>query len=525
MTPEFSVAWPARSRGADAPQASLSLQVQILDARDAVVAGLTADRPAGTAPAQASYRFPNALPAGTYRAMLRFFAEPNASGDVVAEAASETVLDASNAAFGPFVFTSNIASLTILPTSLLVGQERRLPIEARTNDGRIVALTEGSFRIDVLSGDAVELDGWTVRAVSKGEATVLARSGQVASAPRRIPVGEARWFEEIVGLPGALHVRPTAIAQGGELVYGVCDLPTGPVPFVWAAGAARALPLPAGFTAGAVTRWDATGLPGFVLDGAGRKRACVWRAEVPMVLATPLGAVEAVAETVAPGFVADESAVVGVATYPDGRRAIAVWRYATPDQPQVHELPEPLENLVIANAQNDFSLVFFLGGTSAGRDLTYQFDSDSIASAGTPWFLRNGWGRITGQGQGFGGMVGVLDGATWFDDSNRIVPAPPGSAEAILAGGARNVQWSAAGHARRSGSTRWEPYWVDGDAGALFLEDYLRGVGADLRGMTLEAVTAHAAEPALMVGTGRSPGSGQLRAWIARPPRQGGFSL
>lgn len=525
VTPQFVVAWPERSRNADAPPAALSLQAQILDHRDAVVANLTADRPGGTAPESVTYRFPSPLPSGTYRTLLRFYAAPGAGGDVVAEAVSEAVLDAANATFGPFTFSSTVASLTILETTLLVGQEKRLPIEARTSDGRIVALTEGSYRIDLLDGHALELDGWTVRAVSKGEGTVIARSGNVASAPRRIPVGEAHWFEEIVGLPGALNVRPTGIAQGAERVYGVCDLPSGPVPFVWEAGTARALPLPPGYAGGVVLRWDATGLPGYVLDGSGRKVACVWRGETPIVLATPSGAVEAVAETVAPGYEADESAVVGVATYPDGRKAVAVWRYAHPGHPEVHELPAPLENLAFASAVNDFSLVFFLGGTHHGSDRTYQFDSDAIASEGTPWFLRNGWGRITGQGQGFGGMVGVLDGATWFDGATRIVPAPAGATGAILIGGARSAHWSAAGHARRAGGTRLEPYWVDGEAGALFIEDYLRGIGADLRGMTLEVATAHAADPALVVGTGRSPGSDQLRAWIARLPRQGGYGL
>ncbi len=525
VTAQFTVFWPERSRDVDAPPSALSFAVEVLDSRDAVVATLSADRPATTGAAETTYRLSRALLSGTYRAHLRFYAEPGAAGDVVAEAASEAFLDAANASFGPFVFTSQAASLTILQTSLVVGQEKRLPIEARTSDGRIVALTEGSYRIDLIDGDALELDGWTVRAVSKGEATVLARSGQIASPPRRIPVGEAHWFEEIAGLPGALNVRPTAIAHGVERVYGVCDLPTGPIPFVWEAGVTRALPLPSGFAGGVVRRWDATGVSGYVLDAAGRKTACVWRDETPVVLATPSGAVEAMAETVAPGYEADESAVVGLAAYSDGRQVVAVWRYTHPDQPQTYELPERLENLAFASAVNDFSLIFFLGGTGAQGDRTYQFDSDAIGFEGNPWFLRNGWGRITGQGQGFSAMVGMVDGATWFEGSNRIVPAPTGAADAVLIGGARGVQWSAVGHARRAGGVRLEPYWIDGEAGALFLEDYLRGVGADLRGMTLEAATAHAAEPALLVGTGRTPGSNQLRAWIARLPRQGGYGL
>lgn len=152
---------------------------------------LTANRESAPASYTQSYETTETVPVGTYTVTVRFYSDANATGSVVAEASAPATLASDGSGLDTLTVGGKLASLELTaPATLVVGDTSApLLVTARTASNQILAVTPGSFRFQVQSGDAVTLTSDArLSAVKPGTASVVALLDSLVSPARSVLV-------------------------------------------------------------------------------------------------------------------------------------------------------------------------------------------------------------------------------------------------------------------------------------------------------------------------------------------------
>ena len=241
----FELSWSARSRAvATAPSSARSARVTISGAGG--TASVSVDRATDPAAYTQRYETAQALPLGSFRATLEFFADPGASGPVVASGSADFTLAADGSGLGTIATSGAVRSVEIpVGQSVPYGVKRDLFFTARDASGAILALspgsafasaTAGSERIRLARGVEVEgvrpglsqvtisIDGVTSPPVS---VSVLS-DATIQVLPARIEVGAGKQTSFTANLFGAAEpgVDWSAPAGGAIDAAGTFTAPT-----------------------------------------------------------------------------------------------------------------------------------------------------------------------------------------------------------------------------------------------------------------------------------------------------------
>lgn len=212
---EWTIEWPERSRDIPAPSSALSVLVEIAEVPgERQLAVVRRNRPSELGRTQTPMSSPD-LPFGSCAVRVSFFSQPDQSGVVVAQATTMAILDATRVSLGTVTPSGVVKRVVAQSASVSVGQSKQLAFTAYSESGEIVALTEGSARWSLESGDgfATLTSAGVVSGVAPGEAVVRATVDDVRSDLAAVqvlaPSGRLTW-ESLVGImtyDGANHDR------------------------------------------------------------------------------------------------------------------------------------------------------------------------------------------------------------------------------------------------------------------------------------------------------------------------------
>jgi hypothetical protein len=183
----FTIQWPERGRALAATAAALSAKIAVAD----TPVSLTLNRESAPAAYTQTAETSESLPVGSHTVTVQFFADANATGALVAEASAVATLEADGSGLDTVTVGGKIATLELAaPSPLIVGDTSAvLTATARNASGQLLAVTPGSFRFGIASGDAVQLTSdLRLLAVKPGIAEVVALLDTLSSPARRVEV-------------------------------------------------------------------------------------------------------------------------------------------------------------------------------------------------------------------------------------------------------------------------------------------------------------------------------------------------
>lgn len=192
----FTVDWAARSRQIGAPSSALSMVVTLV--RSGIGGGnlvVRQNRREDPAAYREEIVSPESVTNGTYPVDVRFFAQPDGQGAVVASATSDVTIERDGSGIGTLTVDQQIATVKTAARNVGVGDTVDLTFDARDGQNHIVSVTPGSGTWTLLGGTAATLtpDG-ELTAVSKGEVVVQVSVDGVQSQPTTITVTSAAAF-------------------------------------------------------------------------------------------------------------------------------------------------------------------------------------------------------------------------------------------------------------------------------------------------------------------------------------------
>lgn len=188
----FHLAWGERSRHVEAPNSAQSVRVRFIAAStDGRTVTLVADRPAGPQGVLQEIVVDESVRVGSQEVVIQFYSERGATGTIVGVARSFVTIQPDGTGADDIAVTGLVHSVS-LPTNptLVIDEEKELPVTARDRDGKVLALSPGSVFLALRGGgDAIEIlpDG-RLRAKAAGTAAVVALVDGVESAPTQIVV-------------------------------------------------------------------------------------------------------------------------------------------------------------------------------------------------------------------------------------------------------------------------------------------------------------------------------------------------
>jgi hypothetical protein len=184
----FTIQWPARGRALVSSAAALSAKITVAAAPSLALIVNRETAPAGYSQ---TYQSAESIAAGSYLVTVQFYSDANATGSLVAEASATATLASDGSGLDTLTLVGKIASLELTaPSTLVVGDtSATLMATARSASGQIIAITPGSFRYQVQTGDAVQLTSDAkLSAVKQGNADVVALLDSLTSPTRRVVV-------------------------------------------------------------------------------------------------------------------------------------------------------------------------------------------------------------------------------------------------------------------------------------------------------------------------------------------------
>lgn len=248
-----TVAWPARSRAVDAPSSARSVRVTLLDGATEVRSWSVNRR---TDPAAYSEAFGSGqgVPAGTYTARIRFFADPGATGALVAEADVSVTVGEVDVDLGTVTVNKKVQQVSVAAGQVVaVGQDLAPVFTAKDAGGAILALSRGSAFFTLTAGaDRAQVNGDLLRGVAAGLPSLKATVDGVTSAAQPVGVGTAAF---VLGADGTRGRIP--VFSGGNTERLVGDGETVALTSAWFA--ANPLVAPARYADRAFSAWKLDG--------------------------------------------------------------------------------------------------------------------------------------------------------------------------------------------------------------------------------------------------------------------------
>lgn len=168
-TPRIPIVWGERSREVAVPSAALSIAVILRrGGPDDKPHTFVVDRTGAIASHREELVGPERLPIGTYEVSMNFHSGRQATGTVVGRAwftgrlsATGQFQETDDSPLGEIQTEGLLTQLCVPGKRFKVGEEAQIPVSARTKDGQILALSEGSaiFRGVGEASDFVARDG------------------------------------------------------------------------------------------------------------------------------------------------------------------------------------------------------------------------------------------------------------------------------------------------------------------------------------------------------------------------------
>ncbi|MBC8142518.1 MAG: hypothetical protein H7Y38_13890 [Armatimonadetes bacterium] len=154
VAPTFTIRWNGRSRTIATPSSALSVVLTLSNARiDGTDAATVANRDAANIAAHdASFRFPVLVVAGTHPLRVRFYAAPNGTGALVAEADALATIDAEGRGIGNITPVGRIVRVAIPEQTIAYPGKKELFFAAGDAQNTLVAVTPGSAFWTVTEG-------------------------------------------------------------------------------------------------------------------------------------------------------------------------------------------------------------------------------------------------------------------------------------------------------------------------------------------------------------------------------------
>jgi hypothetical protein len=198
VSPTLTINWDERTRQINAPASALSLRVT-LDSPEPNVADVvwTINRGANQSAFTETYTSPTPVTAGAWTKRVDMFADENAQGAMVGNAALDVIVSNTGAfqttAGAPLTTVSinrRVSSVTLTAPQVEEGQSVNLSAAALDAEGAVVPVTPGSFRFTLQAGSefgSVTPTG-LFSGTAVGRAQVQATVDGVSSSNLEIPV-------------------------------------------------------------------------------------------------------------------------------------------------------------------------------------------------------------------------------------------------------------------------------------------------------------------------------------------------
>jgi len=214
-----TIAWPARTRVANAPSSALSGQVILVGANpngsDFV---WTFNRDPNNSEAHTTnLTSPNEAIIGTYNLRFAFFSQPNGTGDTVGNA-TKTVNLAQSTDLGDVTVTNTIAKIEVAGNQKVgVGENLRPAFTAFTATNTPVNVSPESGIFQVVGGqNHASIINGLVRGVNPGIASITATVDGVTSPATEIGIGQAAI---VFTTSGAKSYIPVEVQQPGQSFF------------------------------------------------------------------------------------------------------------------------------------------------------------------------------------------------------------------------------------------------------------------------------------------------------------------
>ncbi len=260
--PTVTINWSARTRDVTAPSSALSAVITITAANPSGGdVKWTINRDPAPAAYGRTYTAPAPVKTGNFLVTIKFYAQPDGAGGVVAKGAQPVVI-APNHSLGAILTGGTVASVAVTPGQIIkVGSSTDLTFTAMDSSGDLIALTPGSAVFSQSGGtDKVTVSSaGHASAVAFGSTTVTATVDGIASPPVAVLGATPYAVTDLGTLPGLPQSRANKINNKGQIVGGCADvnsLQSGTAhPALWQAGTLTDLS-PSVFNTGYGTAWD-----------------------------------------------------------------------------------------------------------------------------------------------------------------------------------------------------------------------------------------------------------------------------
>lgn len=213
-----TIAWPERTRGINASMAALSAQIVIPGgAPDGTNVIWTVNRPNSAAAAEIQYESPQYVKFGTYNTEIHFYTQASGAGDDIASAKITLQNDSAGVVnVGTITLSRRIQSVEIVPgQNIAVGAETPVQVVPRDASGAVVAISEGSAKIEIVEGgDKATVVAGRLRGLGAGVAKLKATIDSTSSSVTPVGVGNVAFT---LGVQGTRGTVPATI-QGTERI-------------------------------------------------------------------------------------------------------------------------------------------------------------------------------------------------------------------------------------------------------------------------------------------------------------------
>jgi hypothetical protein len=231
------IVWMGRSRNVMGPASAESARVALDPSGASPEVSVVINRPSESgSDVTQTVELQGGIPSGPATLRVDFYSGADASGQVVGTANGSVQL-AGGRTLGTVATVGNIESVEILGgQSLLVGARREIAIEARTRDGRIIALSPGSYRVRQSAGPGdVDEHGSSITGVARGVVHLVATVDGVSSPQQEVlvaPESKTYLIAPVGGSEGLTFIND--ISGDGTTAVGSSKSGSSPaVPIVW----------------------------------------------------------------------------------------------------------------------------------------------------------------------------------------------------------------------------------------------------------------------------------------------------
>lgn len=230
----FDVRWPSRSRATSGPGSALSFRLTATKAdQSGSNVTVTADRNANATAYTQTYTSSDRATSGSYLVGITFYANTNATGDVVAQGNTTLDIQSDGSGINTIAVDEKVKTVAVSPGQIVsVAGSKLLTFEARGADGALLALSAGSATWTQMDGAlhvSLQPDGLAV-GTSAGTSNVKVTVDNVVSLPvlitvPGIPEFRDGGFETLAITPG-LTVEDnavTGIPWSGTTQWGIAN--------------------------------------------------------------------------------------------------------------------------------------------------------------------------------------------------------------------------------------------------------------------------------------------------------------